>query len=509
MFTWTGALDRTAYAWRAVFAVLFLVGTVFLFPFLLKWIAAASHCGMETCGAVALVASTTLRPVLFTIPVAIVLSACVRRSRHAGLPPWLGAFPPIMLVGDQSFLQYAGAGWAYPFAAGILSMNAPVYALFAVALIGLLGIPARNVLRSRGSLALDKAILGLAGWLCVTVVARATHFPFVVVTEMPRQLSLMVLRLLSYTSYVMLILLALAAYRLWRSHQIAPAAPEVISVPEAASLWHPKRAAVIGAVIASAVLLWFLSTNSQLTLPLLPITLAVNVSQSFVPSFLIYTVLVASVLRLWAKRDVIAAAAVLAALIPFGLWALSLSSVLMAKARERTAVAALPKVALPAKVGGIVIEGDDWSLINCARSRVLSGNHDTGGVFTHGQSKSGYLRFTRATANSPVNKGEAADGTLGDYILIRFPRRPEFLRESRLPPDIASPPTEIYAVDPSGTRLVAATYTAQNRPPAFPPMLTADGWYRGDNSSTPEKSCKSVGEFIQRELLDKLPSGRT
>jgi hypothetical protein len=40
-------------------------------------------------------------------------------------------------------------------------------------------------------------------------------------------------------------------------------------------------------------------------------------------------------------------------------------------------------------------------------------------------------------------------------------------------------------------------------------MLTTFGWYQGDNSTTSEKSCKSVGTFIQRELLDKLPPRRS
>jgi hypothetical protein len=40
-------------------------------------------------------------------------------------------------------------------------------------------------------------------------------------------------------------------------------------------------------------------------------------------------------------------------------------------------------------------------------------------------------------------------------------------------------------------------------------MLTAYGWYRGNNSATSENSCKSAGDIIQRELLDKLPSGRS
>ncbi len=86
---------------------------------------------------------------------------------------------PLMLVGDQGFLQYAGSGWAYPFAAGILSFSAPVYALFGAALIGLLGIPPRDALRSGGTPVLDKIMLVLGGWLSIAAAARVSGFRLV------------------------------------------------------------------------------------------------------------------------------------------------------------------------------------------------------------------------------------------------------------------------------------------------------------------------------------------
>jgi hypothetical protein len=171
----------------------------------------------------------------------------------------------------------------------------------------------------------------------------------------------------------------------------------------------------------------------------------------------------------------------------------------------KAAIAAILKVSPPDKVSAVVVEGEGWPLINCARERVLSGDYGLDDVLTRGQSKSQYLRFTRATGRSPVNKGVAADTAPSDYILIRFPRRPDFFRD-RISVDISSPPVEIYAVDATGTRLVAASYVALNPAPSFPPMLTTSGWYHGDNATTSEESCKHVGAFIPRELLDKLPS---
>jgi hypothetical protein len=218
------------------------------------------------------------------------------------------------------------------------------------------------------------------------------------------------------------------------------------------------------------------------------------------------------VLRLMARRDAIATTALFVALIPFGLWAASLSSVMMAKAREREAIAAIPKVALPSKAGVVVIEGEEGALINCARRSILSADRGVGDVLTHGrrgpQSWGPYLRFTQTTANSPVNKGVVADGVPAEYVLIRVREQSPFSRDS-VPLDNHSPPVEIYAVGSGGTQLVAARDTARNPPPTFPPMLTTYGWYRGENSTTSEETCRSVADFLRRELLNKLQPGRS
>ncbi len=487
--------------------MLLLIGTIVLFPFAIKAIVTASHCGLDTCGAVVLAASTTFRPILFVAILAFILSACICRARDAGLHPLVGVFPLLMLVGDQAFLQYAGADWAYSFSAGLLSINRPIYALFGVALMVLLGWPASGTLRA-GSRLLDRALLIFAVLLSAAALMRANGVPLFVFTQLPRQVIMPVVLFSSYAPYAMPVFLALAGYRVWKARGVDAVASLQVPSVETPNLWQMKRAAMIAAAIALAVLSWSLLTNSEMPFPVVLIGLISFLVPAFVPTFLIYFALVATVLRFAAKRDAIAAAAIVAALIPYGFWAASLSSGLMAKAHERAAVAAIPKAELPARIDAVVIEGEAWPMINCARSRLLSGDYAVGDVLTHGQSKSPYLRFTKATANSPLNKGLAADEAPADHILIRLPRRPAFFQD-RVSVDIKSPPVEIYVVDAAGPKLVAATYTADNRLPAFPPMLTTFGWYQGDNSTTSEKSCKNVGAFIQRELLDKLPPRRS
>lgn len=440
----------------------------------------------------------------------MVLSACVRRTRDVGLRPWLGAFPPLMLIGDEAFLQYAGMDPTHPMSMGNLAANPPIWALFGTALMALLGVPSRDALRNGGSRLLDRSLLILAALLSVSAVLRAGVIPLAALASMVRYVAIM---LTSYAAYTMPVFLVLAAYRVWRPHPIASAIPSPPSVPilETPNLWRPGRAALIGPAIACAVLLWTLLSTSLMPVPMVLIALAANLLLFYVPTFLIYTALVAAVLRLTARRDAVAVTVLFVALIPFGLWATSLSSVLTAKAREREAIAAIPKVALPAQADVVVVEGEEGSLINCARSSILSADRGVGEVLTHGRrwkSWGPYLRYTRTTANAPVNKGVAVDGAPAEYVLVRFPERPPSFGDG-VPLDNHSPPVEILAFGSGGTQLVAASYTARNPPPTFPPMLTTFGWYRGENSTTSEETCKNVADFLRRELLDKLRFGRS
>jgi hypothetical protein len=260
--TWTGTLDRGAYAWRSATAVLLLIGTIVLFPFVTKAIVTASHCGLDIRGAVALVAPTIVRPLLFVAILAIILSACIRRARDAELHPLVGAFPSLMLVGDQAFLQYAGAGWAYSFSAGILSINRPVYALFAMALMILLGLPASHTLRA-GSRFLDKALPLFAALLSVAALIRAGGIPLFAFTQLPPLVIMAVVLFSSYAAYAMPVFLALAGYRVWQARGADAVASLQVPSVEASNLWQVKRAAKIAAAIALAVLFWSLLTNSE------------------------------------------------------------------------------------------------------------------------------------------------------------------------------------------------------------------------------------------------------
>lgn len=519
MFTWTGVLDRGGYLRQSAIFVVVLIGTVLFFPFILKAIVSSFRCSMDTCGALSLVVSMALRPALFLATMALGLSACIRRARDAGLPAWAGAFPIVMLAASQDFLQYAGASWAYAFSSGVF-MRTPFHALFGIVLVGLLAIPERGALRSGENRVLDWALVILAGWLTLGAVPRLLNI--LVVTPSLLSIGKVFYVFAHFALYQMLLFTALAAFRIWLSRFSSTGGPDRAprpyrarqAAPAGPSLWRLKPAALVGFVVTLAVLIYSLRASGSISLSfsqwssvILAVVLALP---TILPSFLMYTALTATGLRLVAKQDLIAVIAFLISLVPFGLWIQSSLSISAAQAEERAKIAAIPKTTLPAKIDAVVIEGDNWSLINCARRLIASGDYDVGDVLTRGQGRGGgYLRYTKATANGAVDKGISAESVPSDHVLIRFSRNPKLAPKTGRSADITAPPVEISTVDPNGERLVAFTYKAFNPTPHFPPMLTSVGWFHGNSGVTSQTQCKSTDAFIQRELLDKLPRRST
>jgi hypothetical protein len=264
--------------------------------------------------------------------------------------------------------------------------------------------------------------------------------------------------------------------------------------------WQPTKAAIISGMVAFIILVW----SSWTDIGTSPLSLFLVLLPYFVPTFFVYMALVASLLRLKAKPDAEAGAALLAALIPFGIWAADLTFGLSTKATEQAAIAAIPKAVFPKDIHGIVIDGENGGAINCARQLILTSGHNLADVLTRGQIKENqYLKFTQETAISPVREGQPVDSLPKDYLLIHFPRRSQFLAD-RVSADVTNPGVEIYSVDSNERQLLAFTYTSNNRQPAFPPMLTIYRSYPRDATATSEKTCRNVAQFLRRELLDKM-----
>jgi hypothetical protein len=407
----------------------------------------------------------------------------------------------LVLVAFQELFPSDKKLFSQPLSAVLFSL--PLFTVFGLILMVLLAVPERNAMRNAGGTIIDTAILVVLGFIAISAVERGERLVIpLLFTTIPSRLADWLYTPLSYAPHAMSLFLALAAYRIWW----APPPTSTLANLRGPNLWRPKRAALIGIIIAVTFLLWStLPISSPFeTLYAVLIVLGGYLLVILVPTFVLYTVFVASIFRFRAKRDAIGITALVIASIPFALWVLSLGLVVHAKSTERAEVAAIPKVALPARFGGIVIEGDDTVLTRCALEQILSAKRDVGDVLQHYRGSTEYYRYTLATLQSSEKINSAPD----EHIFVRLVRRPEFLQSQHRFADPASPPVEIYAVDSGGARLAAATYTAKNPPPRFPPLLTIGGWYDHEDVAT-ELPCEHIKTFLDHELLDKLPRERS
>ncbi len=124
--------------WRVgLFAVL-----SFGFPLIIYALMEASKCRGQggACGAVALVGSFYLRPVIALGFLALMIGPPVARMRALGLPGILGIIVPLLLATDRQFLLVLGAHWSFGFVLGVLSIRIPMYLVLTLVLIAAMAL---------------------------------------------------------------------------------------------------------------------------------------------------------------------------------------------------------------------------------------------------------------------------------------------------------------------------------------------------------------------------------
>ncbi|EJN15478.1 hypothetical protein PMI42_00953 [Bradyrhizobium sp. YR681] len=499
MFLWRGVLDRSAYVRCAAIAVALVPATSFLFLYLQN--GPKPYCPLVLCGGAF--------PFLFwqvfvAVPLTMIGIICAARARDAGLRPSLGWLVPVILFGDQAVLEYTAAGQFHDVTFTPITglPNYPFFAAFGLTLMALLAVPATGTMRHVGESIIDIAALVLLKWIAICAVFFGERFFLPLVAAYVPSVAAWLYIPLAYGPHAMPPFLALAAYRLWRP----PLSSSAPLRPAKPNLWRPKRAALIGAAVAVAFLLWSILPTTSLPAALysIPVVLGLLLPTILLPTFAFYAIFTAAIFRFLARRDAVGTVALITVSAPLAFWILSLVMVLNAKARERAEVAAIPKTTLPARFGGIVVEGDDLGLVNCAVERILSAKREIGDVLTHSRASSKYALFTLAT----LHGGREVDSAPAEHILVRLPHLPEFLQSRHQAADPAAPSMEIHATDSAGAHLLAVTYTANNPAPKFPPLLTTAGWYDGERMDS-DLSCEHVKAFLDRELLDRLPRAAT
>src|SRR5262245_54321876 len=116
----TGTLSRGRFAKGALIRIALLVAITAGFPFILRAIFQATACARVggACGAVALVASFYLKPLIYLAFVFSFVGITMRRLRDLALPAAMVIILVVLMLGDLMFGITFGAPWSLGFVLG-------------------------------------------------------------------------------------------------------------------------------------------------------------------------------------------------------------------------------------------------------------------------------------------------------------------------------------------------------------------------------------------------------
>lgn len=112
------------------------------FPFIIYGLMQATRCAGQggACGAVALMGSFYLRPIIFIALLLLMIGPPMARMRALGLPGIFGLVVPLLLLADRQFLVLQGAHWSMAFALGVLYLRVPTYLILALVVIAAMAL---------------------------------------------------------------------------------------------------------------------------------------------------------------------------------------------------------------------------------------------------------------------------------------------------------------------------------------------------------------------------------
>jgi hypothetical protein len=164
----TGSQFGVKAGWRVGIFLALTIG----FPFIVYGLVVATGArGVGgAAGALAVVAGVFLKPVILLGFVISLVSPCWQRMRSLGFPGFFGLLAPLLFLLDWPYLVVVGAHWGVGFSLGILKLNAPLFAITALAMLIAMALASppddrlpsqRMVLRICGVLAIALFVIAL------------------------------------------------------------------------------------------------------------------------------------------------------------------------------------------------------------------------------------------------------------------------------------------------------------------------------------------------------------
>src|SRR3954471_16610560 len=157
-----GFLSGSEFGAKVGWRVAIFIGLTLGFPFIMYGLIIVTNARSVggASGALAVVAGLYLKPVILLVFLISLIGPCWRRMRSLGLAAAWGLFVPFLILMDGMYLTVLGAHWGVAFTLGIWTVNAPLFALTALAMLIAMS------LASPPSDDSPSGDFGSLGWIC-------------------------------------------------------------------------------------------------------------------------------------------------------------------------------------------------------------------------------------------------------------------------------------------------------------------------------------------------------
>jgi hypothetical protein len=255
----------------------------------------------------------------------------------------------------------------------------------------------------------------------------------------------------------------------------------------------PIKALLIAAMIPTVVA-YMLGVQSQLTVALLPIALATNLTTILLPTLMLYFILMLAAWLAFTRRSLASAAVLALSLLPFLHWGHAHWTTSRQHQQEADEIAAIPTTPAASWPSTIVFESRSVTGMRAAWK--VSGIER---VIAKGAYSQRLVQFERAQGRRPAAQESVISSLPAEYLLLKVGRMSSFAAKGQIYAT-AGGPFELRLVKADRDELIAVWYRKFNPGPSILPLLATQGWFRGSNSATTDQVSDVITAFLTKAL---------
>jgi len=329
----------------------------------------------------------------------------------------------------------------------------------------------------------------------IGVIASALSTPALMLAWRPltRVVAPHLAAIMTYVPYLMVCLVVLLAWIAWRGFGHVAVVPQS-SLPEPAAQSDIPTKKLAALAFALAIVA-FAAVMQQHMAGLFWIGLLTQLTPMILPTALLYFCLMLTAFLVVKRRTVTSLVLLVLAILPFAHWAYEDRVTSTAQRQEAAEIAAIPTTPAARVPAAMVIEFRStpdlraiWSVKGIERV-ILVGSF--------GRSK--LRQFDRPPERGRRPQPREVASLPDEYLLLRTGTASHFAKRGHVY-GAAGGPLELRFVDTERSELVGVWYRSFNPRPAFPPLLSMAGWFRGSNGATTSEVSASLQAFLTRSL---------